>query len=106
MPQNDTKRFSIAVIPGDGIGREVIPAAVTVLNQVGARFDIRFDFRTFDWGSDYYFEHGSMMPTNALESLRSVHAILLGAIGLGAGWLVGGAYGRRQERGRRSRIRF
>jgi len=81
MPQGNTKSFSIAVIPGDGIGREVVPATVTVLKRLGERFSIRFDFDELDWGSDYYFQHGQMMPANALEVLRASDAILLGAIG-------------------------
>ena len=75
------KTFKIAVIPGDGIGCEVVPAALTVLEQLGKRFQVGFDFRNYDWGSDYYFEHGRMMPENALELLRSADAILLGAVG-------------------------
>src|SRR5437016_4297455 len=81
MPPGNTKSFSIAVIPGDGIGREVVPASVTVLKRLGERFDIRFEFDELDWGSDYYFRHGQMMPANALEVLRASDAILLGAIG-------------------------
>ncbi len=81
MPPGDARSFCIAVIPGDGIGREVVPAAVTVLEQIGKRFNIRFDFRTYDWGSEYYFQHGRMMPSNALDLLRTIDAILLGAIG-------------------------
>src|SRR5262245_58653537 len=81
MGNTSNNTFSIAVIAGDGIGQEVVPVAVTVLNQLGKRFDLHFDFRTFDWGSDHYFKHGTMMPANALESLRGFNAILLGAIG-------------------------
>lgn len=69
------------MIPGDGIGREVVPAAVTVLEEIGRRFDIRFEFQTYDWSSDYYFRHGRMMPADGLDLLRSCDAILLGAIG-------------------------
>jgi tartrate dehydrogenase/decarboxylase/D-malate dehydrogenase len=81
MPQPEPKTCSIAVIPGDGVGREVVPAAVTVLERLGERFGIEFDFRSFDWGSDYYVQHGRMMPSDALDQLRSADAILLGAIG-------------------------
>ncbi|HEX4594328.1 MAG TPA: tartrate dehydrogenase [Bryobacteraceae bacterium] len=75
------KRFSIAVIPGDGVGQEVIPAALRVLQTIGRRFDAAFDFEEFGWGAAYYFENGRMMPPNALESLRATDAILLGAVG-------------------------
>ncbi len=81
MPQEDTRTFRIAVIPGDGIGREVVPAALQVLEPISKRFSIRFDFHMYDWGSEYYFRHGLMMPANALNLLRATDAILLGAIG-------------------------
>ncbi len=75
------KHFSIAVIPGDGIGREVIPPAIEVLEACGRRFDLAFEWRHFDWSADYYFQHGRMMPAGALEQLRPHDAILLGAVG-------------------------
>ena len=81
MSQEDARSFPIGVIPGDGIGREVVPAALRVLESISKRFSIRFDFHTYDWGSEYYFEHGLMMPANALDLLRPMDAILLGAIG-------------------------
>ena len=73
--------LSIAVIPGDGIGREVTPAALAVVDAVAPRHDASFRYSNFGWGSDYYFEHGRMMPEDALEQLRPFDAILLGAIG-------------------------
>jgi tartrate dehydrogenase/decarboxylase/D-malate dehydrogenase len=81
MSEGDARTYCIAVIPGDGIGREVVPPAVAVLEQIGKKFEIRFDFRTYEWGSDYYLNHGRMMPPNALDLLRTTDAILLGAIG-------------------------
>src|SRR5712671_5082768 len=76
-----TKRFSLAVIAGDGIGQEVIPAAKEVLMAAGKIHDLQFSFIDFDWGSDYYFHHGRMMPVDALDRLRPCDAILLGAVG-------------------------
>ena len=73
--------FSIAVIPGDGVGQEVIPPALAVLERAGKRYDAAFKFERYDWGSDYYFRHGRMAPQNALETLRASDAILLGAVG-------------------------
>src|SRR5437660_11329836 len=73
--------FSIAVIPGDGVGKEVTPAAQHVLTVACKRFDARFDFEEFTWGSDYYRLHGRMMPADGLDLLRPKHAILLGAVG-------------------------
>ena len=75
------QRFSIAVIPGDGVGKEVVPAALLVLEAISARFDTRFDLHHFDWGAEYYFRNGRMMPADALDQLRSLDAILLGAVG-------------------------
>lgn len=75
------KRFSIAVIPGDGVGQEVTPAAMRVLEVSGRKFDAAFDFEEFAWGAAYYSKNGRMMPANALDLLRAKDAILLGAIG-------------------------
>jgi len=75
------KRFSIAVIAGDGVGQEVTPAAIRTLETIGPRFDATFDFEHFDWGAEYYFRHGRMMPADALDLLRPKDAILLGAVG-------------------------
>src|SRR6266849_4798853 len=75
------KNYSIAVIPGDGVGKEVTPAAQQVLTVVGNRFGARFDFEEFAWGADYYRLKGRMMPADALDLLRPKDAILLGAVG-------------------------
>jgi tartrate dehydrogenase/decarboxylase / D-malate dehydrogenase len=75
------QRFSIAVIPGDGVGKEVLPAALLVLEAIGARFDTSFDLHEFNWGAEYYFRNGRMMPGDALDQLRPMDAILLGAVG-------------------------
>ena len=57
--------YSIAVIPGDGIGQEVVPAAIAVLEAVAADAGYRFEWQQFDWGSQHYFDHGEMMPAAA-----------------------------------------
>jgi tartrate dehydrogenase/decarboxylase / D-malate dehydrogenase len=75
------KTYRIAVIPGDGIGQEVIPPALKLLEACGPRFGLTFQWTHFDWSADYYFRHGRMMPEDALEQLRSHNAILLGAVG-------------------------
>jgi len=75
------KRFSIAVIPGDGVGQEVTPAAQHVLEAAGRKFDAAFEFEEFAWGAAYYSKNGRMMPANALDLLRGKDAILLGAVG-------------------------
>jgi tartrate dehydrogenase/decarboxylase / D-malate dehydrogenase len=75
------RTYRIAVIAGDGIGREVIPAGIDVLEAAGIRFGFRFEWTHFPWGSDHYFEHGEMMPADALDQLRPLDAIYLGAVG-------------------------
>ncbi len=69
-------QFSIAVIAGDGVGTEVVPEAIRVLDRVA-----KLDYTHFDWGSEYYLHHGRMMPADAIDTLRKYDAILLGAIG-------------------------
>ncbi len=73
------KNYRIALLPGDGIGKEVVPAAVEVLKAAAREFT--FDFASFEWSCEYYLRHGRMMPQNGLETLRPFDAILLGAIG-------------------------
>jgi tartrate dehydrogenase/decarboxylase/D-malate dehydrogenase len=75
-------RYRIAAIPADGIGPEVIGAGLRVLESLQRLDpDLRLDVKTFPWGSDYYRQHGVMMPADGLESLRSFDAIYFGAVG-------------------------
>ena len=73
--------YSIALIAGDGVGQEVVPAAVRVLEAAARKHELRLEFVRFDWGAAYYFRHGRMMPVEALDLLRPMDAILLGAVG-------------------------
>jgi len=73
--------FSIALFPGDGIGREVAPAAFEVARHAAQKVGTNLQPVTYEWGSDFYLEHGRMMPEDALERLRPRDAILLGAVG-------------------------
>jgi tartrate dehydrogenase/decarboxylase/D-malate dehydrogenase len=76
------KTYKIACIPGDGIGKEVIPAGQTALEALAAaQQQFRFEFTSFDWGGDYYRKHGVMMPADGLEPLREMDAILFGSAG-------------------------
>ncbi len=76
------KTHRIALVPGDGIGKEVIPAGRTVLEALAAAHpDLHFDFELFDWGGDYYRRHGLMMPADGLDALRKKDAILFGSAG-------------------------
>jgi tartrate dehydrogenase/decarboxylase/D-malate dehydrogenase len=74
-------KFSIAVIPGDGIGKEVVPEGIKLLEAAGRRFDIDFAWRHFPWSCEHYKKTGSMMPENGLDQLREHDAIYLGAVG-------------------------
>ncbi|MCO1578919.1 tartrate dehydrogenase [Crossiella sp. SN42] len=76
-----TTHHRIALIPGDGIGREVTPAARRVLDAVGARHGIRFAYQEFDYSCARYRELGAMMPADGLDRLREHDAIFLGAVG-------------------------
>ena len=72
----------IGVIPGDGIGREVISEGIKCLKTLSEIFgEIRFEFQSFPWGSEYYLQHGRMMPEKGLEILKGFDAIYLGAVG-------------------------
>jgi tartrate dehydrogenase/decarboxylase / D-malate dehydrogenase len=76
------KTYRIATIPGDGIGKEVIPAGQQVLQTLAeATGALRFEFEGFDWGGDYFRAHGAMMPAQGLDALRDKHAILFGSAG-------------------------
>ena len=76
------KKVRIAVIPGDGIGKEVMPEGLRTLEAVGRKFGIEFQFDEFDWSCDYYAKHGVMMPEDGLEQLKKHDAVYFGA----AGW--------------------
>ena len=69
--------YKIAIIRGDGIGIEVIEEGLKVLNAIADRSDIKWDFVEFPWGSDYYFEHGYMMPPDALDTLAGSTRFIL-----------------------------
>jgi tartrate dehydrogenase/decarboxylase/D-malate dehydrogenase len=71
----------VALIPGDGIGTEVLPPARRVLDAVGRRHGIGFSYTSYDWSCERYVREGSMMPEDGLDRLREADAILLGAVG-------------------------
>ena len=76
--------YRIATIPGDGIGKEVVPAGREVLQALATSFPagrFAFDFEDFAWGGDWYRAHGEMMPKDGLEALRDKDAILFGSAG-------------------------
>ncbi|MGF6478459.1 tartrate dehydrogenase [Paraburkholderia sp. JPY419] len=77
-----TRKYRIAVIPGDGIGTEVMPEGLRVLDAACQRFDIGIDYRHIEWAScDYYAQYGQMMPEDWKQQLQDCDAILFGAVG-------------------------
>lgn len=76
------KTYKIALLPGDGIGKEVIPEGMKVLREISRiQGTFKLETETFPWGSDFYLKNGQMMPDNALATLSQFDAIYLGAIG-------------------------
>ncbi len=76
------RRYRIALVPGDGIGKEVVPAARQVLEALAAAgSELAFEFESFPWSGDYYRAHGAMMPDDGLDALKKKDAILFGSAG-------------------------
>ncbi|TAL89157.1 MAG: tartrate dehydrogenase [Candidimonas sp.] len=76
-----SKSHKIAVIAGDGIGKEVMPEGIRVLDAVADRFGIAFEWDELDWSCDYYARHGRMMPADWKDRIGGHEAIFFGAIG-------------------------
>jgi tartrate dehydrogenase/decarboxylase/D-malate dehydrogenase len=82
MNQKDSDMvLNVALIPGDGIGREVVPEGLRVLEALAERYGFEVKFEAFPYGCQYYLKHGVMMPADGLEQLSGFDAILLGAVG-------------------------
>jgi len=75
------EQIRVAVIPGDGIGKEVIPEGMRVLEAAGKKHDINFNWQEFGWSCETYLKTGSMMPEDGIEQLKNFDAIYLGAAG-------------------------
>ena len=75
------KTYSIALIPGDGIGKDVIDAAWQVVETVAKRANFALCGKSFPWSCAFYKQTGAMMPADGIETLRGFDAILLGAVG-------------------------
>lgn len=75
------KSYHVAVIPGDGVGREVTDEATKTLETLADKYGFKVNTETFAWGCDYYLRHGRMMPDDMLETLKDFDAVLLGCIG-------------------------
>ena len=77
-----TPTFRIAIIPGDGIGKEVIPEGLRAIQAAAQRFGFELECHSFEWAScDYYAQHGQMMPDDWKDQLKGVDAIFFGAVG-------------------------
>ncbi|MBE9605378.1 tartrate dehydrogenase [Acetobacteraceae bacterium H6797] len=74
-------RYKIATIAGDGIGKEVVPEGIRVLEAAAAKFGIEFDWDELPWSCDYYLKHGRMMPEDGLAQIKHHDAVFLGAVG-------------------------
>ena len=74
-------KFNIAVIAGDGIGKEVVPEGIRVVEAAARRFNLGFTWREFDWSCEMYAKTGTMMPPDGLDQLSKFDAIFLGAVG-------------------------
>ena len=75
------KHYEIVNIPGDGVGKEVANEAVKIINAAADKYDFKVSYEEFDWGCDYYLQHGEMGPENMLDVLKGCDAIFLGCIG-------------------------
>src|SRR5919202_3294547 len=73
--------YRVAVIAGDGIGREVVPEGIAVLEAAARRYGFALEWREFDWSCETYAKTGRMMPEDGLDQLRSFDAVFLGAVG-------------------------
>src|SRR3569833_3355737 len=77
------REYRIAVIPGDGIGKEVVPEGVRALDRLAETSDgcFKFVYEWFPWGCEYYLQHGRMMDEDGLDRLKGFDAIFFGAVG-------------------------
>lgn len=76
-----SNEMKIAVIPGDGIGHEVVPEGIKVLEAAARRFDLAFKFTDYDWSCERFHKTGAMMPDDGLDQIRDSDAVFLGAVG-------------------------
>jgi len=81
MTSSVTNAHRIAVIAGDGIGKEVVPEGIRVLEAAAAKFDIGLEWTEFDWSCEKFLKGGEMMPEDGLETLGGFDQIFLGAVG-------------------------
>jgi len=73
--------WKIAVVPGDGIGKEIVPEGIRVMDEAARLLHFRLQYDYYPWGAEHYLEHGEFMPADGLQRLREYDAIYFGAIG-------------------------
>lgn len=76
------KTYKIAVVYGDGVGHEIVPAGMKVLDKAAKKYGFNLEYEIFPWGAGYYKEHGDFMPENGMDILKKFDAIYFGAVGL------------------------
>jgi tartrate dehydrogenase/decarboxylase/D-malate dehydrogenase len=81
MSSDNVISYDIAVVPGDGIGNEVVPEGMRVLEAVGKRYGLEFNWEEHDWSCERFKNKGAMMPEDGIERVRSTDGIFLGAVG-------------------------
>lgn len=74
--------YKIAVVNGDGVGHEIVPAGMKVMDKAASKYGFKLEYEVFPWGASYYKEHGDFMPPDGLETLKKFDAIYFGAVGL------------------------
>lgn len=78
------KNYNIAVVPGDGIGNEIVPEGYRVLEAVAKKHNFNLTSKIFDWGAGYFLKNGQFLPDNGLETLKEYDAVYFGSVGLPA----------------------
>ena len=81
MTDSKNRNYKIATIPGDGIGKEVVPEGIQAVEAAGRKFGFSVSWQNFDWSCETYLKTGRMMPPDGLEQLRPYDAVFLGAVG-------------------------
>jgi len=81
MSSQAIRKYNVATIPGDGIGKEVVPEGIRVADAAARKFGFAISWREFDWSCERYLATGRMMPEDGLDQLRSFDSIFLGAVG-------------------------
>jgi len=82
IKKEPVKNYNIAVVPGDGIGNEIVPEGIKVLEAVAKKHNFSITTESFDWGAGYYLKNKKFLPEDGLEVLKKFDAIYFGSVGL------------------------